>query len=147
LLHIDHTTSSGPDRIRRHFSAEDQDKYLNGNYRIRTATTWRPINGTVENFPLALCNAYSINPDTDLVAGDRVTPRGFGEVYYIVHNENQEWYWLSSQTTDELTIFVSYDSHGEVGPAFVPHGTFSVPKASQEARPRESLEVRMIVIG
>jgi hypothetical protein len=117
LLHVDHTTSSGPSRIRRHLSQSNQERYLTGDFRVRTVTTWRPINGTVENFPLVLCNAYSVDPKRDLVAGDRVTPQGAGEVYYVAYNDSQEWFWLSDQTINEVAVFVSYDSQRDVGPA------------------------------
>lgn len=46
-----------------------------------------------------------------------MTPQGAGEVYYVAYNESQEWFWLSNQTIDEVTVFVSYDSQRDVGPA------------------------------
>lgn len=88
--------------------------YLLNGYLYRI---WRPINGPVEDYPLALCNAFSVDESTDLVPGDRVTSQNVGEVYYIAFNSCQDWYWLSRQTPDEMTVFVSYDSSQGIGPA------------------------------
>ncbi len=133
------------------------------NWTEQLYRAWRPINGPVEDFPPAFCDAYSPNPSTDLVVADRGTPHHVGEVYYVVYNENQDWYWLSRQIPDEMTVFISYGSHREIGPAcmialivqncqilmitVIPRGTFKIPSAPAMARSRESLEVRMIIIG
>lgn len=118
----------------------------------------------MEDYPLALCNAFSVDESTDLVPGDRVTSQNVGEVYYIAFNPRQDWYWLSRQTPDEMTVFVSYDSSQGIGPAckdpvttpcirvnltkqVIPHGTFRLQSANENGQPRESLEARFIVVG
>ena len=53
-------------------------------------STWRPLNSTLEDRPLALCDSRSVAPD-DLIATDRILPDRVGEVYYLHHNPNQEW--------------------------------------------------------
>jgi hypothetical protein len=78
---------------------------------------WRPINGAVEDYPLAFCDPFSVDAAADLVAGDRITSQHVGEVYYIAHGDQQRWFWLSSQATDEVIVFNSYDSARGIGPA------------------------------
>ncbi|RDW67050.1 hypothetical protein BP5796_09799 [Coleophoma crateriformis] len=80
---------------------------------------WRPLYGKVEDDPLAICDCFTIDPDKDLVAADRISPgqEYVGEIYYVKHNEQQKWYYLSSQTPEELLAFVSFDSERDFGPA------------------------------
>lgn len=40
--------------------------------------------------PLAFCDASTVD-SKDLIAADRVYPHSVGEVYYLLHNENQQW--------------------------------------------------------
>lgn len=46
-----------------------------------------------------------------------MTSQHVGEVYYIHHRETHDWYWYSQQTPDDVTMFISYDSHQGIGPA------------------------------
>lgn len=63
----------------------------------------------LEDRPLALCDFRSLDPD-DLVAADRVLPNRVGEVYYLKYNPDQRWCWLEKQRSDELFMFVMYDT-------------------------------------
>ena len=72
-------------------------------------SVWRPLHKPIEDWPLAVCDARSLDNE-DLVAADRVSPEYAGEIYYVKSNANHEWYWLSRQSPDEITIFVSFDS-------------------------------------
>ena len=56
---------------------------------------------------------YRIDP-SDLIAADRISYTG--EIFYLQHNENQEWYSIGGQTPDEMLLFVNYDSDPQGGP-------------------------------
>ena len=64
---------------------------------------------------MAMCDYSTIDP-ADLVAADRVAREYTGEIFYLLHNENQNWYWISGQTPDEMLLCVNYDSDPQVGP-------------------------------
>jgi hypothetical protein len=53
------------------------------------------------------------------VAADRISAgqEYIGEIYYVKHNEHQKWYYLSLQSPEELSVFVSFDSERDFGPA------------------------------
>jgi len=53
-----------------------------------------------------LCDDYSVVGE-DLLAVDRVPPQYVGEVYYLRHNKDHQWYYLSGQKTDEIASFDS----------------------------------------
>ncbi|KAG7287564.1 hypothetical protein NEMBOFW57_007076 [Staphylotrichum longicolle] len=101
--HIDHTVDGGPRRIRRHLTEEEAETYLNDKFRARIINVWRPLNGVVEDCPIAICDPRSVDAQRDLVAADRVTPNFAVELYYLRYNPKQTWYWVPDQTPDELT--------------------------------------------
>ncbi len=59
-------------------------------------STWRPLNDTLEDRPLAICDPRTIASD-DLVAADRILPDRVGEVYYLHHSPAQQWYATKSR--------------------------------------------------
>jgi len=128
-------------------------------------SVWKPIKYEVEDHPLALCDPYSIDASVDLVAADRVGSSYIGEIYYLKYRASQRWYWLSRQKPDELAIFVSFDSCCGIKPKCessylevwdlysmlrfnlaVPHASFQNSLMSSYTRPRQSIELRMIII-
>lgn len=56
---------------------------------------------------MAMCD-YSTVDDSDLIAADRVSREYTGEIFYLQHNENQEWYWISGQTLDEMLLVLLF---------------------------------------
>ncbi|KAK0657890.1 hypothetical protein B0T16DRAFT_402684 [Cercophora newfieldiana] len=144
-VHIDHTPEGGWNRIRRHLSPEETEKFCNGQYRARIVNVWRPLFRPIEDNPIAFCD-----PDTvcrnDMLEVDRVTPISLIEVFQIKFNPTQRWRWLSKQTPDEPVVFVQFDSHPRNGRINgVPHATFNNPTAGPDCIPRESVETRSIV--
>jgi hypothetical protein len=76
---------------------------------------WRLIRGPVEDNPMIFCDPSYLNPETDIVAVDRVGSEYVGKVYYLVHNASHRWHYPGDQWTDEGTLFVSFDSNGMYG--------------------------------
>lgn len=140
--HVDLTENSGLVRIRRHLLAEELGLYLDDHWRIRIINAWVPVNNPVESSPLAFCDFKTIQTN-DLYPCDRVTEDFVGETYHLQYDPAQRWYWLSNQTPYEMSLFVSFDSKS--GGPFVPHVAFPLA-SSDDARSRESIEMRLIVI-
>ncbi|KAF1954825.1 hypothetical protein CC80DRAFT_475553 [Byssothecium circinans] len=143
--HVDQTYRGAWRRARRHMSTAEAEKYLDGKWRLRIINAWKPLY-TVYNHSLALCDRKSLHEE-NLISVDRVADEYVGEVYYLTHDNDQKWYWLKEQRADELCVFLSFDSHpGEDAPAFCAHASFEDPEATEETPPRESVEVRAIVV-
>jgi hypothetical protein len=70
---------------------------------------WRSVLLECQDRPLALCDFTSIDAN-DLVATDRVYPTIIQETYHVKYNQQQRWYWLPRQRSDEPFLFVTYDS-------------------------------------
>ncbi|CZT07624.1 uncharacterized protein RAG0_13014 [Rhynchosporium agropyri] len=147
--HIDQTADGAPRRMRRHLSAEEIAKYIDGSdtWRLQIVNAWKPLVHPVQDNPITLCDYFSTE-EKDLVTIEyHPTPQYAGEYYSLRYNEAQRWYWLSNQTAEELLLFLSYDSHPTQGVKYCPHTAFVNPLAPEDAVPRESIEARMIVIS
>ncbi|KAI1159892.1 hypothetical protein F5B18DRAFT_664214 [Nemania serpens] len=147
--HIDHTVEGGPKRTRRHLTVDEAATYLSDNYRSRIINVWRPLSHPVEDCPLAICEARSVDAG-DLVVADRVTPNFRVELYYLQHNPNQKWYWISRQSPDELWLFTNYDSRCQKDGSrwgTCPHAAFINRDAKDHAPARSSIEVRLVVFN
>ncbi|KAH6714498.1 hypothetical protein BKA61DRAFT_655958 [Leptodontidium sp. MPI-SDFR-AT-0119] len=144
-VHIDHTPEGGWNRIRRHLSPDEIQKFCSGNYRARIVNVWRPLFRPIEENPIAFCDPTTVERK-DMLAVDRVTPISLIEIFQLKFNPAQKWYWLSNQKPDEVSVFIQFDSHPpSSGLNFIPHVTFSDPNTPAGAKPRESIETRSIV--
>ncbi len=76
---------------------------------LAAGSTWRPLIPVLENNPLAFCDSRTIDPE-DLITADRILPSQSWSLYFLKHNPNQKWHWISKQTPDELTLLMTFDS-------------------------------------
>ena len=129
---------------------------------ILARSAWRPIR-VVENAPLVLCDRRSVRK-RELIEVDKVLPDKVEQAFFIHHNKDQKWYYLSRQAPEEVTLFVSWRPEGDGDIAgglaifllgirkrkltdfyldYSPHGASSAEATG--TKPRESIEVRMII--
>lgn len=140
-VHVDHTETSGPQRVRDFFGAEAED-LLRG--RVQVIHLWRPIRGPLRDAPLAVCDARTVAP-SDLVGSDLVYPDRVGETYAVTFNPAHRWYYVPDMQPDEALLLKCYDSKTDGRARFAPHTAFEDPTAPADALLRESLEVRTFV--
>jgi hypothetical protein len=138
-VHNDQTATSGPRRVRDHLPADEADVRLRQRFAI--INLWRPL-ARVEQFPLALCDARSIEPK-DLVPSDLVYRDKTGETYSFLPNPEHRWYWFPRLEADEPLLLKIYDSI-ETGVArLTAHTAFELPDGGRA--PRRSIELRALV--
>jgi hypothetical protein len=140
-VHIDHTARSGPQRV-RDLLPDEADELLKG--RVQVVNLWRPIRGPVQDSPLAVCDATTIEL-ADLVPSDLVYPHRVGETYSVRYNPGHRWFYVPQMRTDEALLIKCSDTATEVPARFTPHSAFIDPTAAPDAPPRESIEVRTLV--
>lgn len=143
--HTDQTMAGGPRRARRHLSEDQAAKYLDGSWRVRLLNVWRPVVHGADERPLAMCDFSSID-QADLRPADRASVEFTEEIYYLHHNPDQQWYWISGQRPEEMLLFVNYDSMAGNAPAYMAHSSFVNRMASKDVKPRKSLEIGVMVI-
>lgn len=167
LVHGDYTLTSGPDRLDQLgnppslndtlrqqlgdtplLSKDDVAKAKKGRYAI--VNLWRNIRPEpVEAFPLACCDAQSVENDDlcvfEIHYADRV-----GENYFSRTSSNHRWYYYPQMVQDEALLLKTWDSAGTLcggsKATFTLHSAFHDPTTPVDAKDRESIEVRCIAI-
>ena len=149
--HNDYTPNSGPKRSRE--ILEEANKAEFGRRRLALINVWRPIVGPVQDVPLAVCDARSILAEdfieTDIHhfgEDDLEHPRHSGMIYSVRHNPQHRWHYVSDMQTDEVLLLKNWDSLDDGRARFTPHTGFKNPLSPADAVPRESIEIRTLVI-
>ena len=144
-VHVDYTAKSGPRRAKDILGETEVARLAASGARIIQVNVWRPIRGPVRRAPLALADASTVRPD-ELIATDQVFPDRVGEIYHLAHARSQRWYFALSMTPDEVLLIKGWDSLDDGRAQFTPHSAFELPDTDETAPPRESIEVRTLVI-
>lgn len=141
-VHNDYTSISGRRRVFDYLPMDEAEAAASRRHAI--VNIWRAVGAPVEESPLAVADARTIAP-ADLVAADLVYPDRVGETYAIAHNPAHRWFYFPKLQLDEAILIKSYDSAEDGRARFTPHTAFSDPTSPENARPRESIEVRALV--
>jgi hypothetical protein len=144
-VHVDYTEKSGPQRVKDLLGEAEAARLDASGARIVQINVWRPIRGPVERSPLALADASSIRAE-DLIATEQVFPDRVGEIYHLAYYPSQRWYYAPRMTADEVLLIKGWDSLDDGRARFTPHGAFDLPETPRDAAPRESIEVRTLVV-
>ncbi|MGI9437073.1 MAG: CmcJ/NvfI family oxidoreductase [Geminicoccaceae bacterium] len=140
-VHNDYTEKSAPQRIRDLLPEDEAERRIEGRYAF--INLWRPVAYTVEDSPLGVCAASSLARD-DLATLALRYPERDGEIYFVRHNPNHQWYYLSKMRTDEALLLKCFDSDHVDRACFSVHAAFEDPDCPPDARPRQSIEARTI---
>jgi hypothetical protein len=140
-VHNDYTVKSGPQRV-RDLLGDEADALLQKRFSV--INVWRPIRGPVQDSPLAVSDARSVETQ-DLVATDLIYPDRTGEIYYVKFNPEHKWFYAPAMRNDEVMLIKCYDSVEDGRARFVPHSAFVDPTTPAGAPPRESIELRTLV--
>jgi hypothetical protein len=140
-VHNDYTVKSAPQRV-RDLLRDDASDLLRRRFSV--VNVWRPIRGPIQDAPLAVADAQSVESD-DLVATDLIYPDRTGEIYYVKFNPSQRWFYASAMRQDEVMLIKCFDSADDGRARFVPHSAFADPTTPAGALPRESIELRTLV--
>jgi hypothetical protein len=138
LVHNDYTSRSGFVCLRESLPEEAESLMRE---RFQIVNIWRPLVDPVEDHPLALCDARSLEP-SDLVDAERRAPNHVGEIQLALHRPEQRWYYYPQMRPDEVLLFKTFDSIDGGGHPCSIHSAIRLPDAPVDARPRESIETR-----
>jgi len=142
-VHIDQTFESAIDRVRVHMG-DESDELLKD--RVRIINIWRPIANTVAHRPLGLADYRTLDVAKDLVSTKHIAVNRDGATFSVHYNPAHRWYYLSDQTTDEVTFIKCFDSVETVA-RLTPHTAITDTTSPPEAPQRQSIEVRCLVFG
>ena len=139
-VHNDYTPKSGPQRVRDLFPDEAGELLKR---RFAVINAWHSIRDRVESWPLAICDARSIEPG-DLIATDLVYEDRVGEVFNLAHNPDHQWFYFPGLEEDRTILLKCFDSAEDGRARFTAHTAFEDPESAAGAPPRESIELRAL---
>jgi hypothetical protein len=139
-VHCDFTPSSAQRRL----ALEMEAGGIGHVERFAIVNLWRTTWLPVLDAPLAVCDARSVRP-ADLVAADIVYPTRTGEIYEVLYNPAHAWTYFHAMDFEEVLLFKQYDS-AEGMSCYTPHAAFAHPATPVGTPPRESIEIRCLLI-
>jgi cephamycin C biosynthesis protein len=157
--HVDQTPASAHRRVERHVQPPHPYK------RFQLINVWRPILNKVYDYPLAVCDARSLDVVNDLVPTTLIyaAPNPNGETYSVTYNDKHKWWFWSEMTPNDVMLLKCYDSasraltHVKTSTADVqeselrdvagmtPHTAFLDKEGAKKDVGRHSIEVRALV--
>ncbi len=138
VVHDDYTEKSAPERVRLYLP-EAADVLLKSRYEV--INVWRPINGPVQETPLAVCDAQTIL-EKEIVPTEEGVKH---EVYLFNFSPNHRWFYFPNMEKNEALLIKCFDSLNDGRARLTAHTAFDDPTTPPKARPRESIEVRTLV--
>ncbi|PWN46371.1 hypothetical protein IE81DRAFT_6044 [Ceraceosorus guamensis] len=145
--HCDQSRWSGENRIRKHLGDETLAKVKSGELAAQLINVWRPLRGPVEEDPLAVADSRTVgvhaDGTSDWVQADLIFKDWTGQFLLIHKNPVHRWYYHSSLKTDQAILLKCYDSETETR---TPHTAIVDPTSPKGAKPRWSMEVRVLVL-
>ena len=112
--------------------------------RFAIVNVWRPLFGPVEDAPLAVCDARSVAAARSHRLRSRLSRPAWAKPTRSPIRREQRWFYYPRMRRGEVLLLKCYDSREDVA-RFSPHTAFDDPATPQDARPRESIELRCFV--
>lgn len=137
--HNDYTDNSARQRVRDLLPPEEAEQRLKRRFAI--VQLWTSIAGPIESEPLAICDGKSI-PEEGFILIERRYSYRTGEVFHIAYNPAHKWIYFPHMDANEALIFKVFDSDADAGVRFTGHSAFDDPTTPENAKPRESIEMR-----
>lgn len=138
LVHSDYTAKSAQQRVRDIMGDRAEDLLSK---RVAFYNVWKPLYETVEELPLAMCDATTSTDDDMLLMNLKYSDRT-GEIYVVRHSPEHRWYYFPRMTPKNAILLKTYDSETDGRARFTPHTAIEDPNTPPNALKRQSIEVR-----
>jgi hypothetical protein len=138
VVHNDYTEASAPQRV-RDLMGNEAEALLEHGFAI--VNVWRSLKGPVQSWPLALCDAQSVE-EADLVASERHAEDRVGALTLACYNPAHRWIHFPAMARDEALLIKTYDSDTKAPARWTIHSAFDDPTTPPFPTPRESIETR-----
>ena len=98
-VHVDQTTKASISHVHRYLPADEVSELLK--HRFQIINLWRPISHPAWDWPLALCDYRSVDPEKDTIPITMVYPDREGETLGVKYSENYRWKYFRGMTPEE----------------------------------------------
>lgn len=139
--HTDYTDWSAAQRI-KDLLPDEAEVLLAKRFAI--VNVWRSVAGVIEEWPLGLCDARSVD-DSRLHTVERRAYNRVGQTRHASYDAANVWYYFPRMTRDEAVLIKNYDTETDGRARYSLHSSFEDPTSPPDAAPRESLETRALV--
>lgn len=148
--HSDYDDSSARQRMRDKFG-DAADERLRGRFAI--VNVWRSMSGTIEQWPLTMCDWRTIDDDF-LISTRREAPirpepsfeyARASATRHAAYDANHRWFYFPRMTRDEVLLFKNYDTLTDGTARYSLHSAFEDPNTPSDPAPRETIETRAFV--
>jgi len=108
---------------------------------------WRPITAPPQDYPLAVCDARTIDPSDGVPVLAVTEVRGVGALEFetsgYLHNPRHRWCYFNDMMPAEVLVFKTHDSDPARAHR-VAHTAFNDPTCPSETPTRASVEIRAL---
>lgn len=66
-------------------------------------SVWRPLFSPIEDHPLVMCDSRTVRAE-ELFTVDLIFPHYISELYKLIYNPDQKWYYVEYQMSDEVWL-------------------------------------------
>jgi hypothetical protein len=147
--HTDYTDASARQRLRDAVTdpAEAEARLCK---RFAVVNVWRSMTGPIEQWPLAVCDARSIDDDLLHTVERRDNARkepSFeysrpSETRHASYDARHRWYYFPRMARNEVVLLKNYDTLTDGTARYSLHSAIEDPTTPPDAAPRESIESR-----
>lgn len=137
-----HVDSSRAERVKQAILSLEKAGIDPTKGRTQMMGVWKPLNGPVRDWPLAVCDYHSCMPN-EIVDVDQVYADSIGEGCNLYFSKDHRWYFASDQTPQEAWIIKQLDSDPKAAD-YCAHAAFPHIETKITAEMRESVEVRCV---
>ena len=122
---------------------DEADELLKG--RVQVINLWRPIKGPLQDAPLALCDARTVDPR--MISWRRTSSTRTASARPIRSPTTRRIAGTTRRSCgrDEALLLKIMDTKNDGRARFMPHTSFTDPTTPADAFPRESIELRTLV--
>ncbi len=146
--HADYTDQSAAQRLRDVLGDKAEGRLTR---RFAIVNVWRSMNGVIQEWPLAVCDARSIKAEHmhKIVrsAPHRDEPsfeyRRASETLHASYNASHRWFYFPNMNRNEALMFKNYDSLTDGTARYSMHTALEDPTSPPNPAPRESIESRV----
>ena len=172
---FDHTRRSSDAAVREKHSARDPVSAAHADYsdnsakqrlvdvlgdkakdhrgkRFSIINVWRSMNNVIQEWPLAVCDARTINDEllysTVRHAPVRAEPsfeyNRPSETRHAAYDAGNKWYYFPDMNRNEALLFKNFDTLTDGTARYSMHTAFEDPNSPAKPLPRESIESRVL---
>lgn len=145
--HCDQSRWAGENRILKHLGQEMLDRVKKGEVKAELINVWRPMR-KVEEYPLAVADSRTVyrgenGGAPDWKESELKYETWSGQTLLINHRPEHRWYYYKGIEPDQSILLKCYSSTDETR---TPHTAFVDPSSAPDAKPRWSMEVRVLTL-